>query len=290
MQVRELTSPPSLGRLYLRGAVGMVRPGGSGGGALPEQQLILRDVPLEADAVAEYSRVCGFRLGDVVPATYPHVLAFPLGIELMVAPGFPFPLAGLVHVRNTIVQHRPVLLSDALTFAVSTRNLRPHPKGQQFDVAAEATAGGAVVWSGLSTYLSRGSGDGDTASGHDRPDIDAPSDGPPDAEWHVPADTGRRYGAVSGDRNPIHLNALTAKAFGFPRQIAHGMWTKARCLAAFEGRLPAAFEVDAAFKRPVVLPAEVAFRSRRVGEGWSFSLRDDTSGEPHLAGAISPAA
>lgn len=290
MQVRELTSPPSLGKLYLRGAAGMIRPGGSSGGALPDQELVLRDVHLEADQLAEYNRVCGFRLGDVVPATYPHVLAFPLGIQLMVAPGFPFPLAGLVHVRNTITQHRPITLDDMLTFRVATRDLRPHPKGQQFDVSAEARVGSEVVWAGLSTYLSRGSGNDDTGRGDDRPELDAPSDGPPDAEWRVPADTGRRYGAVSGDRNPIHLNPLTAKAFGFPRQIAHGMWTKARCLAAFEGRLPTAFEVDAAFKRPVVLPTHVAFRSRHVGEGWSFSLRDDASGEPHLAGAISPVA
>ena len=55
---------------------------------------------------------------------------------------------------------------------------------------------------------------------------------PGGVEWRLPGDLGRRYAAVSGDRNPIHLYALTAKAFGFPRQIAHGMWSKARCLAA----------------------------------------------------------
>ena len=289
MQVREMTSAPSLGRLYARGALGMVRRGGSGGDGLPEQELLLRDVAMEPGRLAEYARVCGFRLRDEVPTTYPHILAFPLQIELMVAPAFPFPLLGLVHVRNAIVQHRPITVSDRLTFRVASRDLRPHPKGRQFDLTTEATVDGEPVWSSASTYLSRGSSNGDDATTDRRPDLDAPSDGPPEAEWHVPADTGRRYGAVSGDRNPIHLNPLTAKAFGFPRQIAHGMWTKARCLAAFEGRLPDAFEVDAAFKRPVVLPADVAFRSRRVGDGWSFSLRDDRSGEPHLAGAISPA-
>jgi hypothetical protein len=50
--------------------------------------------------------------------------------------------------------------------------------------------------------------------------------------WRLAGNLGRRYGAVSGDRNPIHLYPVTAKAFGFPTNIAHGMWTKARSLAA----------------------------------------------------------
>ena len=83
-------------------------------------------------------------------------------------------------------------------------------------------------------------------------------------EWRLPGDLGRRYAAVSGDHNPIHLYALTAKAFGFPRQIAHGMWSKARCLAALDGRLPDAVTVEVAFKKPVLLPGTVAFGSGRA--------------------------
>jgi acyl dehydratase len=89
---------------------------------------------------------------------------------------------------------------------------------------------------------------------------------------------------VSGDHNPIHLYALTAKAFGFRRQIAHGMWSKARCLAALDGRLPDAVRVEAAFKKPVLLPGQVAFGSARSGDGYAFSLTDPRSGAPHLLG------
>ena len=62
---------------------------------------------------------------------------------------------------------------------------------------------------------------------------------------------------MSGDHNPIHLHALSAKALGFPRAIAHGMWTKARCLASL--RLPDAFAVDVRFKKPILLPSKVTF-------------------------------
>ena len=77
---------------------------------------------------------------------------------------------------------------------------------------------------------------------------------PASAQWRLPGDLGRRYAGVSGDRNPIHLHDVPAKLLGFPRTIAHGMWTKARCLAALENRLPEAFAVEARFRRPVRCP------------------------------------
>src|SRR5262249_52753293 len=104
----------------------------------------------------------------------------------------------------------------------------------------------------------------------------------------VPGDIGRRYGAVSGDRNPIHLHNLTAKAFGFPSAIAHGMWVTARTLAGLEGRLPDAYTVEVAFKLPVLLPATLSLAAAQTEDGWTLDLRSAKSGKPHLAGSISP--
>ena len=42
------------------------------------------------------------------------------------------------------------------------------------------------------------------------------------ARWELPAGAGRRYARVSGDYNPIHLWALTARPFGFRAPILHG--------------------------------------------------------------------
>jgi acyl dehydratase len=97
---------------------------------------------------------------------------------------------------------------------------------------------------------------------------------------------GGDYAAVSGDRNPIHTSRLLARAFGFPRPIAHGMWSKARCLAALEGRLPDAFAVDVSFKLPILLPATVALSTAGTADGWRFWLHDAKSGKPHLAGSV----
>ncbi len=109
--------------------------------------------------------------------------------------------------------------------------------------------------------------------------------------WQLPGDLGRRYAAVSGDHNPIHLYPLTAKAFGFPRQIAHGMWSLARCLAALENRLPDSVTVEASFRKPILLPGSVAFgqqvRSDGPSNGIGFALTSPTSGAPHLVGRTS---
>jgi acyl dehydratase len=105
----------------------------------------------------------------------------------------------------------------------------------------------------------------------------------------VPRDVGRRYAAVSGDRNPIHVSALAAKAFGFPSAIAHGMWLAARTLAVLEGRLPERYTVEVAFKTPVLLPSTVLISTDgSAGSGWTLDVRDVRSGKPHLTGTVTP--
>jgi acyl dehydratase len=104
--------------------------------------------------------------------------------------------------------------------------------------------------------------------------------------WRVPGDAGRRYAAVSGDINPIHLHPATARLFGLPGAIAHGMWLKARCLAALEGSLAGSYAAEVRFKLPVRLPSRVGFAAERSDGGWEFGLDDWSRGRPHLAGRV----
>jgi acyl dehydratase len=229
--------------------------------------------------VDRYAAVCGFPAKDTVPLPYPHLLAFPLQMAIMSDPAFPAAAIGIVHVENSITSHRPVGVGEALAVSVSVGAAKPHPKGRVHDFVSTATVDGETVWQETSSYLRRGKGDDTAPAGATFPD--APPHG---ITWRLPADLGRRYAAVSGDANPIHLYPLTARALGFPRQIAHGMWTMARSVAALENRLPDAVRVDVAFKKPVLLPGSVAFGSAAVDGGWAFSLSSPKSGAPHLAG------
>ena len=205
--------------------------------------------------------MCAFPEKDTVPLTYPHVLGFPLHLQVMTDPGFPFPAMGSVHLTNAITAPRAIAIGETVEVGVRPENLQPHAKGRTVDFVTEVTSAGELVWEARSTYLRRGpAGDPGSAGAPSGPVFDEVETS--GVTWSLPGDLGRRYAAVSGDRNPIHLYALTARALGFKRQIAHGMWTKARCVAALENRLPDAVTVEVAFKKPVFLPGRVAFGSK----------------------------
>ena len=258
--------------LYARIALGAIRRRPD---ALPDRELT-RSVEIDRHALAAYDRVCGFRLRDELPPTYPHILAFPLAMELMASSDFPFSPLGLVHIGNRIEQRRPLRADERLDLRVRAENLADHERGTQFELVGEAAVDGELVWRDISRYLHReGGGSSARRDGSDPP--------PPSAIWTVPGDIGRRYARVSGDANPIHLHGLTAKAFGQPGAIAHGMWTKARCLAALEGQLPDAYTADVRFKLPIRIPGRIAF-SFSEGE---FAVHDARSGKPHLSGRVS---
>jgi hypothetical protein len=252
------------------------------GDTLPQLTLTRHDVPVDRAHVAAYSEVCGFRLRDSLPVTYPHMLAFGLHMAVMTDDSFPFPAIGTVHVQNSITAHRPISADEKLQVTVRPDRLRAHRKGRVFDMLTSVHSAGEPVWEETSTFLRLGGGDKDApASDLDGLEVVKGSG----IEWKLSGDLGRRYAAVSGDHNPIHLYGLTAKALGFRRQIAHGMWSKARCLAALEGRLPDAVSVDVAFKKPILLPGRVAFGSTRESDGYAFSLTDPKTGVPHLVGS-----
>jgi acyl dehydratase len=309
--------------LFVRAGAAMI-PGasrlpfiGGGGDSIPDLELSLGPVAVDRDRLVAYDRVCGFSVGDALPATYPHMLAFPLHLALMTDSSFPFPAIGLVHVANRIRVLRPIRVTEELTMRVWPGELQPHPRGQQFSVFSEAKVGDELVWEEESVNLRRGgsagSEGGGGSSGSEGPGGSGGSGGssgseggggssgsnggaaagrspneplPATATWRLPGDLGRRYASVSGDFNPIHIHPLTARLFGFPTAIAHGMWTKARSLAALEGTLPAAYTVEVSFRRPILLPATVEFAEAAVDGGLRFGVRDAKKGKPHLDGSV----
>ena len=256
---RELAALPTVGGLYRRALVNAR----TRATTLPAVRLTVAGVPVELDAVAGYVRVCGFTLADDVPAAYPAVLGLPLQLALMSEREFPLPMPGLVHTANEITQHRPVRVGERVRVSAWAADLRAHDKGALVDVHTEVAAAGETVWSSTSTYLARGFNTPKVTGALPEPPFDelrrAPR--PLTGRWRIRSDAGRRYAAVSGDVNPIHLSAPTARLFGFSRPIAHGMWVHARSLAHLEGRLPDALTARVRFRAPVLLPSTVHVHS-----------------------------
>ena len=283
MATRVLDEAPNLGALYEKAAV----TARGRGGALPDTHLARKDVSVDRDHLAAYARVCRFPVNDVLPVTYPHMLTFPLQMALMTDRSFPLALPGLVHVRNRIEVLRPVGADALLDLEVWAERFAKHRSGATVDLCATVSAGGQEVWRSRSTYLARGA---EAPEGAPDADIEIAVGAleRPAATWRIPDDAGRRYAKVSGDVNPIHLSGLTAKAFGFKRASAHGMWVKARVLGALSGRLPDALSIDVQFKKPLFLPSTVTLSTAQTDDGWDVAVRNATSGTEHVVGAVRP--
>lgn len=268
------------------------------GDTLPELTLTASGVTVDLADLSNYVRVCGYGLSDVLPPTYPHVLAFRQALEIQTDPSFPFPAIGTVHLAQQVTVRRRLHVTEQLELRTRAVDLRDHPRGRQYDMVTIASISGEDVWIGRSAYLHRQSSPLPTAVRPDNSSTSAVRAAEPDksaepppratAVWRLGADLGRRYGAVSGDRNPIHFYRATARPFGFRRQIAHGMWTFAACLAALEGRLPGAYTVRADFKRPIPLPGKVDFTAAQDEAGWTFGVHEHAGSKAHLRGIVRP--
>ncbi|MFF3333368.1 MaoC family dehydratase [Streptomyces sp. NPDC002888] len=272
-----LTRSPALAPLLARGALLSPFKHPRPDADFPRTPLVLPGVRVDLARLAAYERVCGFATGeDALPITYPHVLGFPLAMSLMSGRDFPLPLLGLVHTSIDITRHTALATTTAYELTVHVEGLAPHRRGTEAAVVTGLRAGADVVWESRSTYLARHRTGALPAQAPERERAPLPHV----AEWRLGADVGRHYGAASGDRNPIHLYPLTARLFGFPRAIAHGMWTVARCLAAHG--TPRAARVRAEFRAPVLLPGTVEY----AADGGRFELRGDQ--KVHVAGSVQP--
>lgn len=240
---------------------------------------------VDPQKLSQYREVCGFSENSLLPPTYPHVLAFNLQMQLMTAKDFPFPLLGLVHLANRIRIHRPLGSVNKVYIGVNAENLQPHDKGATFDLITQVEDSMGLLWEEESTMLCRDVKLEGAANGDYQP-ADMPMTEV--ARWRAAAEIGRRYAKVSGDYNPIHLSGPSAKLFGFPKAIAHGMWLKARTLAFLTNHLPASnVDIRVQFQKPVRLPSEIVLSASAAGSHGQFRL-EGAPGLVHMVGGWQP--
>jgi len=275
-EVQVLPEAPGMGVAFARALV----PGRGGPAAIPDHAVRLEAQQQDVARLADYSRVCGLTLRDSVPPTWIHVLSFPLHVQLLGDPASSIRLVGAVHVSNSMTLRRPVSLGERLGIQVHVENLRPHARGGLIDLVGRADVDGETVWEGVSTYLASGARvDGDPVEIPRAPFEPAA----PMGRWRLPAGLGREYRRVSGDPNLIHTSRIASKAFGFARPIIHGMWTHARALGALEGRLPEAYTVEAAWAKPILLPATVGFTVAPTDAGHRAAVTSKDGAKLHMS-------
>ena len=263
---------------------------------LPTTRITLANVKANIKKVTQYRDVCGFKHdNNQLPVTFPHVLAFPLHLELMLSKDFPFALMGMVHTRNEISQHRAINAFESMDVSCFFDTIRTTPKGYEVDIKTEIHITGELVWESISTNLApRKTNIATTAESHNKPET---KDLPYKEFWNLSSDLGRRYALISGDANPIHLFSLSAKVFGFKGHIAHGMWTKARVVAALYHKLNSeSCKIVVDFKLPIFLPATIQLtyqpdelltsKPKQSDKRIDFEIKDKAGVKPHMKGAI----
>lgn len=283
-QVISLRETPKNSTLFAQAALGAVPLGTARKQTIPDRVVELTGLRVDPDHLADYCRATGLRYSDTLPLTYPFILSFPLAMKLVVARDFPFVAVGAVHAQNLIERTRAISVSEPLDLRTHIENLREHPRGLMVDAVTEVSVGRELVWRQVTTFLHQQK---TSLSGGPKPEP-KPEEAPPPPLRTLKVDQQMitRYANASGDHNPIHTSALGAKAFGFPKAIAHGMWSAATILSTVEGRIPEKVSYSVKFGKPVLLPATVNVYADRVDGGWDLAMRHPKKGYPHLTATL----
>ena len=271
---------PSLGKQYLRAATKR-RMTLTRGDVVARLSAEVAEMSFPTKQLQAYRALCHFsNVENTLPLPAPHVLTTPLHLSILTHPAFPLPSMGMVHASNTIKQTQPIPGNAKMHILCTLTETRWLENGVEIDIETQIQVSGKMVWEEVSSYFQR------TGKSAAKKSESIPQT--PDHTWSLRSSLGREYGAISGDRNPIHLWPATARLFGFKRHIVHGMWTLARCVSQLEttGQHQAC-TLQVHFRRPCFLPCDVGFKAENMNDATQFRVFNTGTGKDYLDGRLS---
>lgn len=260
--------------------------------SLPKLEYRVEGVNINNDKCHAFHKVTTWdaKSGLIHPC-FLHSIAFPLHLYLLLSPDFPFPLLGLIHLRNEITQYRPIMLNESLQFRCKFGELKAHTKGWEFSIKVSVFSDIELVWESSSTnlFIDKHFISNQISNNQEPSNLDMVNYG----SFHLESNIGRQYAKCSGDYNPIHLRTWLAKLFGFKTHIAHGMWTKSWCLSMLQlredGLFENAFSVEVNFLKPLYLPNNIELFVENIAAEadnlLQFSIESQNLNK-HLLGAL----
>ncbi|MDX1455560.1 MAG: MaoC/PaaZ C-terminal domain-containing protein [Gammaproteobacteria bacterium] len=276
-----------LWQIYLSMFLGLKKESTDLAAPLPDVVYIQRGRRVSQDDMLAYQQVCGASPPDLVPPIYPHIMATHLQLQLMDSEHFPFSLAGLVHMGQSIEWHADMPINGSYDVVCKIEGPRETDRGWEFTLLTDVLKATERVWHEKIDFLKPDPKKRARPRRHSRSG---------DAVHFVPLlhlqfeeDMGRRYARVSGDWNPIHLSRFLAKRFGFKRPIAHGMFSLARCLSILQARGVElnGMKLEGSFRAPVMLPAYTNFSLGDREPDRNFALTDARKGRILVEGHLS---
>lgn len=268
-------------QIYARAALGAVKKPAPG--PLPQRTSSTK-ATAEVSAVSRFAAATGLPQTNIAPAPFLHTLGFLPSMELMTAPDFPVPVLGMVHVFNRFTQHAPVPVGADVTLEVAVGHPFKRNEGTELDVTVTGRVDGAVAYEDVSTYYARGVRLPEATETAPERRLELPA-GSAVASWKFQSGIGERYARVSGDYNVIHLNSLAAKAFGFPKTIAHGMYTASRAFAQSAVRADS-FTWDVQFAKPILVPGRADVVVERSEQAVRVGVVRPKDHAPHVISEV----
>jgi hypothetical protein len=275
-----LSSIPGSVETLLRASItGIKKPGK----ILPDKGYTLSGISADKSQLEAFCKMFGFSTAHV-PSTYWHIRLFSVRILLASHPDAPFPLPGMVHLSDSIRQFDTIYPDDQLDVSCRFGKLLAHEKGTAFETLTELRRGNQLVWqeNAVNLYLGKKDLANDPVSSPalDIEQVDH------QASWQLPEQLGLKYARVSGDFNPIHLHAIGARLFGFPKHLIHGWYGLNRSIAPFQDRMAVPHELYVSFKKPLFLPGNVVAEAEIKDEKIIFEAKNAEEGYPHLKGFL----
>lgn len=259
--------------------------------ALPSCQYS-RVVDIDAGHYHQYCDLVKWSPADSLHPCYLQMLSLPLQLQCLTTVNSPFPVMGLIHKANQIIQHERADTKAPFVLYARYHAARAHSKGWVIDIEVTAQQRQQTVYRAVGSYLVKAKAP--------HVDIKARQRSPmpfilPETAQELNAliackDIGRKYARVSNDYNPIHLSRSSAMLFGFKQAIAHGMWTLAHTWSSLpEVNSPGnsgSANIKCEFIKPVPLPGTARCFYSNEASTTDFWLANNSLTSPHIIGKI----
>ena len=253
---------------------------------LPNIKASWNGAKADLDNFNKYLKCCSLEDREALNILYPHVIASRMHMNMLTRREFPIKLLGMLHLRNHIIQHQKISLSETFDVETEVTSHRIGKKGLEFDVTTILTQENERLWEQISTYFVRGKfGTEDPVSSLAK--ISTLTDGEQIKKWRIAKNLGKQYAKIVDDYNPIHMSALAAKLFGLKRDIAHGFCILATSLDSLPSlSSEESVRFDVFFKGPVFLGSQINLRNKTSTDSNRFDLYCDDNDRPSICGNI----
>jgi acyl dehydratase len=224
-------------------------------------------------------RAYGEVVGDPETPLFPVTLVKPLFMALLEDPDFTGDVARMVHGEQDFEWFRPLRPKDLVVPRGVVSGIEDKSTGQILSFEQRLYVEGEPAVRMVSRLFFRS--EEPAAKDVRKPDKPGGPAEPPGEEHEVvPAeDLPRRYAAVSGDDNPIHLDPEFARSVGFRGVILHGLCTLALAVRLLPRPLR---ELSVRFAKPAYPGERLTVRIWRAGGEGMFDAVN-AAGEQVLA-------